>query len=136
MTRADPFILCIEDDPLSREVLRILLCEVMGFSWIEFFVDSVDFITKVQAFPEKPTIILMDIQIKPLSGYEMLRLLQEDPNFSRTKIVALTADVIYEQVNKMKQMGFSGLISKPIIRGLFPELLNRILAGESIWYIS
>jgi hypothetical protein len=39
-------------------------------------------------------------------------------------------------VQKMKAAGFSGLISKPIIHRIFPELLNKILAGDPVWYIS
>ena len=131
-----PFILSIEDDADSREVLRILLCEVMGFSNVQFWPDSAGFIDKLLALPEKPELILMDIRIHPINGYEMLRRLRRHPALKDIRVVAVTASVMEEQVGQLKEDGFNGLIGKPIVRHLFPGILHQILAGESIWYIS
>ena len=35
----------------------------------------------------------------------------------------------------LQQAGFDGLIGKPLVHKIFPELLHKILAGGPIWYI-
>jgi CheY-like chemotaxis protein len=136
MPVAEPSFLYIDDDPISRDVVKILLERVMGFSKITFFETSQDFMDKIRALPELPTVIFLALQVRPHNGYEMLHTLREDPTYQDAVIIALTANVMATDVEKMKTSGFSGLISKPIIHRIFPELLNKILAGQSVWYIS
>lgn len=131
-----PFILCIDDDENSHDILRVLLCHVMGFTNIAFWLDSSNFIDRIVALTPKPDMILMDIQIRPLDGYEMLGQLRQQPDLQGIKVVALTASVMEEEVNRMRLDGFDGLIGKPIVRHLFPEIVRKLLLGESIWYIS
>ncbi len=136
MPHDDPFVLCVEDDPQSREVLQVMLHQVMGFSRLELLADSRHFADRVAMLQEKPSLVLLDIQVKPLDGYGMLEVLRQHPGWQDVCVVALTANVMQNQVERMKQAGFAGLISKPIMRKKFPELLHKILAGESIWYVS
>lgn len=131
-----PLILCIDDDEHNRTILSILLYDVMNFTKVQFWADSNNFVERMLALPEKPALILMDIQVRPLNGYQMLELLRQQPDLQAIKVIALTASVMEDQVNKMKQAGFDGLIGKPIVRHLFPKIVQKLMAGESIWYIS
>lgn len=135
MHQTQPFILCIEDEAVSRSILQKLLCDVMGFTHVEIWPDSKDFTANLQALTEVPALVLMDIRVHPLDGYQMLRQLREHETLREVKAIALTASVMGEQVNKMKQEGFDGLIGKPIMRELFPQIIHKMLDGESIWYI-
>ncbi|MEW5956370.1 MAG: response regulator [Chloroflexota bacterium] len=136
MSVSNPSFLYIDDDPISRDVVRILLERVMGLSRVTFFETSHDFMDRIRALPEAPTIIFLALQVRPHDGYKMLAALRNDPTYQDATIIAVTANVMATDVEKMKESGFSGLISKPIIHRIFPELLNKILAGESVWYIS
>ncbi len=136
MHKTEPSFLYIDDDPLSRDVIKTLLENIMGFCQITYFEDSHNFMEKVRALPEPPTVIFLGIQVKPHDGYEMLAGLKKEPAYRDTKIIAVTAFVMREDIDKMKATGFDGLISKPIIHRIFPELLNKILAGEAVWYVS
>lgn len=89
----------------------------------------------MRALPQRPDIIFLDIQVRPLTGYEMLQLLREKPDFAALPIIALTANVMSNDVEHMKRVGFSGLIAKPIANRIFPLLFKKILAGEPVWYI-
>ena len=133
---ATPFILCIEDDETSRFILNTLLIQIMAYTNAEIWPDSNDFEQKIKALAEIPQLVILDIKMMPIDGFEMLRLLRKNEAFQDTKIVAFTAGVMPEQVNQLKDAGFDGLISKPIIRQLFPKIVGSLLAGESIWYIS
>jgi hypothetical protein len=47
----------------------------------------------------------------------------------------MTANVMVHDVDELRRTGFSGLIGKPIMKDNFPELLKRILEGQSVWFI-
>jgi CheY-like chemotaxis protein len=131
MTEQQPFFLNVEGDAFSREVLSLLLSKVMGFQQVEFFETSENFMEQLEALPQTPDVIFLDIQIRPKNGYELL----EMPQYQDCKIVALTASVMVQDVKQLQDAGFDGLIGKPIANKVFPRLANNILDGEPVWYI-
>ncbi len=84
---------------------------------------------------KKYDLILMDLQMPVMDGYQAAKLIRENPQNASlsTPIIALTADVMNTDVNSsIMQYGFNDLITKPfnpsdlkrkIIRTLFPEPL-------------
>lgn len=136
MPDAPPTFLYVEDDQLSREIMQLLLVNVLGYTQVAIFENSRDFMARVRALPTAPDVIFLDIQMQPHDGYEMLHMLKGDPAYQSAKIIAMTASVMATDVEALKTAGFDGLIGKPIMRTVFPELLGRILAGESVWFVS
>jgi CheY-like chemotaxis protein len=128
-------ILYIDDDAMSREIMEFILKKIMGLPHLHFFEDSKDFMKRLQELPAIPDVIFLDIQIYPTDGYEILRTIREDDQYSQTKIIAMTANVMSHDVSKLQKSGFDSLIGKPIMHNVFPEIFGRILSGESIWYI-
>ena len=129
----EPMFLCVEDDPPSREVIGILLREVMGFSNVIVFEDSTEIMERVAGLPAVPDVVLLDIHMQPYDGYQVLEMLRSMDSFRYTIIVALTASVTVTDVHGLRAAGFNGLIGKPIQQRYFPEFLSRILAGEEVW---
>jgi len=76
----------------------------------------------------------LDIHVKPITGFEMLKLLRED-GFTDTIIIALTASVMNEEITQLRNAGFDGVIAKPVSLESFPKLWERVLGGEQIWGI-
>lgn len=132
---AYPKVFYVEDDPLSRMVVEIVLREKMGLLNVVIFSDSTDFETRIDEFPFIPDIILLDIHLKPLNGFEMLEILRRHPIYHSKPIVALTASVMNEEVDRLRSSGFDGVLSKPIQEDTFPDILQRLLNGENIWSI-
>ncbi len=130
-----PNFLYVEDDMNSRMVLNVLISRVMGYESLTIFEDSEDFETRVRALDPKPNIIFLDIQITPLDGYEMLQVLRSIPDYQDATIVAMTANVMSHDVEQLKQVGFDSLIGKPIVKNMFPQLIERIVSGEDVWFI-
>ncbi|MBE0703380.1 MAG: hypothetical protein IH582_09455, partial [Afipia sp.] len=59
-----PVVLYVEDDDLCRELMGVFLVHFMGLSreeHIHLFDSSTDFLTRLQALPAKPDVILLDI---------------------------------------------------------------------------
>jgi CheY-like chemotaxis protein len=127
--------LYVEDDPLSIEVMEMILHNGVGTEKISLFRDSVDFLNRILSLPSKPDIILLDIHVQPVSGLEMLSVLKNDPNFVEIPIVAITASVMNEEVKQLRQVGFDSGISKPVSVRTFPALIQRIANGEKVWHI-
>jgi len=47
----------------------------------------------------------------------------------------MTASVTVSDIEDLKKAGFDGLIAKPVRKKVFPELLDRILSGDAVWYV-
>ncbi|MBN2303985.1 MAG: response regulator [Anaerolineae bacterium] len=128
--------LYVEDDPMSREAIRVILTRVVGVKHLTVFEDSANFMARLKALENQPDLILLDIHMTPFTGFEMLAMLRNDPAYQSTRVVALTASVMNEEVELLKRSGFDGVIGKPINVASFPRLLERVAQGESIWYIT
>ncbi len=126
----------VDDDHHTRRVLEILLGRVIGSPQVLIFENSQDFPKKIKTLPFVPSLSILDIAVEPYNGYQMLQLMRQMPIFDKTKIIAVTARVMSNEIDNMKTAGFDGMISKPIIRQVFPKLIQRIMAGESIWYLA
>jgi CheY-like chemotaxis protein len=131
----EPRFLYVEDDKRSRVVMKILLRDVMGYSELFLFEDSTDFLERVKALPYVPDVIFLDVQMGPHDGHEMLHMLRNEPAYQDVAIIAMTANVMSHDIEQLREAGFSGLIGKPILKEIFPELVEKLLAGESVWYV-
>jgi CheY-like chemotaxis protein len=131
-----PPLLYVDDDANSREIVKLLIVKVMKIPDITIFEESHDFMEKVRALPAVPAVVFLDIQMRPHDGFAMLKMLRSDTTYDKTRIVAMTANVMATDVEALKAAGFNGLIGKPIVRQVFPDLLRQILAGQAVWFIS
>jgi len=133
-----PVILYVEDDALSREVMEFYLVNVMGLSGEEqvyIFDSGENFAVRLGALPVKPDVILLDIHMWPVDGFEVLAYLREQPDYMDIPVVAITASVMNEEISRMRRAGFSGCIAKPLDQTTFEHNLTLILDGEKIWQI-
>lgn len=62
-------------------------------------------------------------------------MIRADENYKDTTVIAMTANVMSHDVDKLKKAGFNGLIGKPILKENFPQHIERLLAGEPVWYV-
>jgi len=132
----DMCILYVEDEPMSRRVMSLMLETDMEFSNLVMFEDSTNFMDRVLELDPAPELIMLDIHMKPHTGFEMLTMLRNHDAFNNTPIIALTASVMNEEVQKLKQAGFDGCISKPIDMDEFPTQLESIAQGQKLWRIT
>lgn len=130
-----PIILYVEDDPRSRKVMEVILVKQMGITELSIFEDSTDFLFRVEALDPAPTLILLDIHVTPFDGFQMLELLRQTERWTTTPVVALTASVMNEEVQRLREAGFDSCIAKPVNMKTFPDYVQRILHGEQIWNI-
>lgn len=130
-----PAVLYVEDDSQNREIMQLLLVDEMGLEHVSLFEENANFLERVRSLDPQPDVFLLDIHVKPYTGFEMLEMLRADEAYKNTPIIALTASVMNEEVHKLKNAGFNGVIAKPLDLEMFPATLQRILKGETVWYV-
>lgn len=129
-------ILYVEDDPNSREVVWMALrMDDEVEHNLTIFEDSRDFEERLLRLSPQPDIILLDIHVKPYSGFDMLKMIRTQPQYDCVHIVALTASVMSEEIRLLQEAGFQGAIAKPINLEDFGSLIQRIMNGEHLWYV-
>ncbi len=128
-----PVFLYIENDELSREVMKTLLTRGLGYRELTMFETSARFEQRLGGLTQKPNVIFLDIHMEPIDGFQMLKLIRENKDYYDTRVIALTASVMNEEIRRLREAGFDGAIGKPINYDTFPGLLDRILHGEQIW---
>lgn len=119
-------ILYIEDDLLSRN----LVSQVLEQSGYEVFLaaDGLSGLRMAQAEP--PDLILVDLGISRLDGYEVATRLRSLPSLASTPIVALTARVKEGDRERALTAGCDGYISKPIDVDELANQISHYLAGH------
>src|SRR5829696_4406902 len=95
-------LLYVEDDPGSRKVMRVLVSTLADPVQLITFEDSSNFMEKLAALNSVPDIFLLDIQITPHDGFSMLKMLRSSEGFADKIVMALTASVMNEEINKLR----------------------------------
>jgi CheY-like chemotaxis protein len=128
--------LYVEDDPFSRDVMKAILQQVMKVERLLILEDSANFLAKVRAWGLTPDIVLLDIHMKPLTGFDLLQMIHAEPVFAGAKVIALTASVMNEEIEALRLAGFDSTIAKPVSAKTFPGLIEQVLQGEPVWNIT
>jgi len=136
MNSQKPILVYVEDDENSILVMKMVVERVMGLPVLHVLHSRADFIQQVRDLGVVPDVFLLDIQMKPYDGVELLSMLRDDPQFKKSKVIALTASVTNEEVSLLKSGGFDGAIAKPLNIEVFPDLIAKIINDEQVWYIA
>jgi two-component system, cell cycle response regulator DivK len=118
-------ILVVEDQEDLRDVLRTLLTR-SGYEMLEA-ADGEAGVAKAKA--EQPDLILMDIQLPILDGYDATRQIKSDPNLAAIPIIAVSSFAMKGDEEKARAAGCDHYVTKPyspvqllkIIRGFLGE---------------
>ena len=102
-------ILVIEDTEDNRQIIRDLLSSV-GYELIEA-TDGVSGVALAQK--ERPDLILMDIQLPEIDGYEATRRIRAIPELAKVPIIAVTSYALSGDEAKTREAGCDGYVAKP-----------------------
>ena len=102
-------ILVVEDQEDNRQILRDLLTNA-GFEMIEAE-NGVDAVASAQA--RRPDLILMDIQLPILDGYEATRRIKADPNLKSIPVIVVTSYALSGDEDKARLAGCDDYVAKP-----------------------
>ncbi|MEK7702242.1 MAG: ATP-binding protein, partial [candidate division NC10 bacterium] len=119
-------ILYIEDNRENRMLVRAVL-EAAGYT----IVDAEDGLAGIEAaIREEPALILLDINLPGVDGYEIVAILKSFPNLASTPVIAVTAYAMQGDRQRTLVAGCDGYIQKPINVDAFPRQVAEFLAGK------
>jgi two-component system cell cycle response regulator DivK len=103
-------ILVIEDTEDNRQIIRDLLSSA-GYEMIEA-VDGIEGVAVAER--ERPDLILMDIQLPGIDGYEATRRIRALPEIGTMPIIAVTSYALSGDEAKAREAGCDGYVAKPV----------------------
>ena len=103
-------VLVADDNPAGRELVRESLAEYAS-SIIEAS-DGLDALEKIREM--RPDLVLLDIQMPMMDGYEVLREIRSDPALQGLRVVALTAFAMQGDRERAVEAGFDDYLTKPV----------------------
>lgn len=119
-------ILIVEDKPASRELLRTVL-EQQGYEVVEAE-NGEEALARLRE--SVPDLVLMDLQMPARNGYDVLKEIRKDSRLDNLPVVAVTANAMPEDRDKVLAAGFTGYIAKPVALARLREEVNRLLKDK------
>jgi len=116
-------VLVVEDDQDNREMV-IKVLKHNGYQPIEA-VDGHEAVERAKA--EQPDLILLDLYIPKMDGYEVTRRLKGDQGLQHIPIIALTAHAMKGDREEALAAGFDGYITKPINVRELPRQIEHFM---------
>lgn len=119
---SDKKILLVEDNPLNQQVAS----ELLSLTGVKLIIaeNGEQAVYQVEHGSANIDLILMDLQMPIMGGIEATQILRKNPRYQSIPIVAMTAHVFHEEIERCKEVGMAGHVAKPII----PETLYQKLA--------
>lgn len=129
----DATVLVVEDNVANF----VLIARMLGYMGIhcEWKTSGYEVVEYADTLP-RLDLVLMDIRLPYEDGYGALQKIRSSPNLKDTLVVAVTAESSVEQMKKAREAAFDGFIGKPLDPDRFPDQIQRILAGDSVWELS
>jgi two-component system cell cycle response regulator DivK len=120
-------VLYIEDNPDNMILVKRIL-EIEGYEVIGALTGR-EGLTK--AMQNKPDIVITDINLPDIDGYEITHNLKTDKATAHIPVVAMTANVMQKDRENVFGAGCDGYITKPIDVDELPEQIESFLKGAS-----
>ncbi len=127
MKQGNKKILVVDDNEDNRELVSKIL-RIKGYITIEA-VDGKGAIKMAEE--ERPDLILMDISIPDIDGYEATKIIKSKEELKDIPIIALTAHAMKGDKEKALEAGCDGYIPKPIDVRRFPDQVSLFLQKET-----
>jgi PAS domain S-box-containing protein len=117
-------LLYVEDNPANLMLVKQI---IEGHPHMRMLSASDGNLGMALARAHLPDVILMDINLPGISGFQVLKILREDPETARIPVLAISANAMPRDIAKGLGAGFFRYLTKPIKVHEFMEALDRAL---------
>ena len=116
-------VLVVDDSPDARALYGEYL-EFCGFR-VETAADGEEAIAKARA--QWPSVILMDLAMPRMDGWEAVKQLKQDPQTKGIPLIMLTAHAFQEHRDRAAQVGADAFLAKPVLPDQLAAEIRRVL---------
>ena len=115
-------ILYIEDNPANLKLVKQIL-DIKG--GVTLYPAHTPYLGIELAEAHLPDIILLDINMPGMDGYQVLEAFKKMPALQNTPIIAVTANAMSRDIERGEKAGFSDYVTKPININVFLEIIEK-----------
>ena len=121
-------VLIVDDDPAIAHLIDIVLRQ-LGVKLIASADNGQDALDRLQKKVQTPNIIILDMQMPVMNGFEFIKKLRDIPDCELNSIAVLACTAIAKQevVNEAQRLGVNGFIVKPFSAKSLSERLETVL---------
>lgn len=125
VTSAPPLVLVVDDQPDEREIQRTMLTH-LGYAVCE----AGDGESALRAARENvPALVLLDVAMPRMDGFEVCRALRADPATAEVRIVLYTASLLSEFAERAHEAGADAVLGKPADPRAVAETVARLIGA-------
>jgi len=127
-TASSRTLLYIEDNPANQRLMEDIVDAMEGITLriapsAELGLDMLH--------ADIPAVVLMDLHLPGMSGFEALTRLRQDPRYQTLKVIALSANALPRDIRKGLNAGFDGYLTKPIDIAQLSNTLHHLLGAPT-----
>lgn len=122
-----PRVLYVEDSAQNRDIVRRYLQDVFDLIEAEDGEHGLH-----RASRDSPDLILMDLSLPRVDGWEATRRIKADPRLKEIPVVALTAHASREDQDRARTAGCTDYLTKPVERDLLISTIRKHLRGRAV----
>jgi CheY-like chemotaxis protein len=132
-------VLFIEDDENDVEILKLTFKKLGRGDWLSVVRDgpsAIDYLEKQSTAPNgngRPDLIVTDLKMPQMSGFDFLKWLQDTPSLSMIPTVVLSGSTMQKDVNLAYELGARSYLTKPVD---FVEYGKSIRTMLDFWLLS
>lgn len=124
-------ILVIDDDPYIGMLVSTLLAGPQ--LEVSIVATGADGLARLTDAP--PDLVLLDVGLPDVSGFEILRILRSAPGWLNTRILMLTASHEVEHIVRAKDGGAAGYICKPVQPDALADMVLDMLTNDDLVWL-
>ena len=126
ITQKEKIIFIVEDNKINMLLAKTLILQIIPNAIVYEFENGKEVLEK--ALTLLPDLILMDIQMPIMNGYDATTEIRKIPHLEKIPIIALTAGTIVGEKEKCIKFGMNDYISKPIDKAVIIKIINKWIA--------
>ena len=116
-------VLIVEDNKINMLLAKTLIKQIIPNGTVFEAINGQEAVEKFEVL--NPDLILMDVQMPVMNGYEATQEIRKTPKGQHIPIIALTAGTVIGEKEKCLEMGMNDYASKPIIKEALETLISK-----------
>ncbi|WP_395698981.1 PAS-domain containing protein [Aquabacterium sp.] len=125
--RSTRTVLYIEDNPVNQVLMEGMLAQRPG---IRLLIAGLPGVGLAMAAQARPDLVLLDIQLPEMDGFEVMRRLRASPHTWDIPVVAVSANAMHADLERAEQAGFVDYVVKPLDMQRLLSVVDRLLAED------
>ncbi|MEW6100513.1 MAG: ATP-binding protein [Pseudomonadota bacterium] len=120
-------VLCIEDNPTNLHLVEAVFA---GRPDVRLFTAMTPGLGLELARSHRPAVILLDINLPDMDGYEVLRRLREHPDTAAIPVVAVSANAMPQDLERGQAAGFAAYLTKPLDVARLVQVVDALVRSR------